>query len=33
MAEEFYEFNIVGAYVGDRTPIFVRELPEFLEQL
>lgn len=23
-AEEFFEFNVVGAYVGDRTPIFVR---------
>ena len=23
-AEEFFEFNVVGAYVGDHTPIFVR---------
>jgi hypothetical protein len=22
-AREFYEFNVVGAYVGDRTPVFV----------
>jgi len=22
-AREWYEFNVVGAYVGDRTPIFV----------
>jgi hypothetical protein len=23
-AEEFYGFNIVGAYVGDHTPAFIR---------
>lgn len=23
-AEEFFEFNVVGAYVGEHTPIFVR---------
>ena len=23
-AEEFFEFNVVGAYVGDHTPIYVR---------
>ena len=23
-AIEFFEFNVVGAYVGDHTPIFVR---------
>lgn len=22
-AEEFFEFNIVGAYVGERTPVFI----------
>ena len=22
-AREFYEFNIVGAWVGDRTPVFI----------
>ena len=25
-AEEFFEFNINGAYVGPRTPIFVRKV-------
>jgi hypothetical protein len=25
-AEEFFEFNIAGAYVGKHTPVFVREL-------
>lgn len=23
-AEEFFEFNVVGAYVGEGTPVFVR---------
>ena len=23
-AEEFFEFNVVGAYVGEHTPIYVR---------
>ncbi len=23
-AEEFFEFNVLGAWVGERTPIFVR---------
>jgi len=23
-AEEFFEFNVVGAYVGEHTPVFVR---------
>jgi hypothetical protein len=22
-AEEFYEFNVVGAYVGENTPLFI----------
>lgn len=25
-AEEFFEFNIVGAYVGEATPIFIETL-------
>lgn len=25
-AEEFFEFNITGAYVGDATPIFIEKL-------
>ena len=24
-AEEFYEYNILGAYMGDMTPIYVNE--------
>lgn len=28
-AEEFFEFNIVGAYVGESTPVFI----ESIEQL
>lgn len=26
-AEEFFEFNVVGAYVGENTPIFLDTLP------
>jgi len=25
-AMEFFEFNVVGAWVGEETPIFVREM-------
>lgn len=25
-AEEFFEFNIIGAWVGDTTPVFIRRL-------
>lgn len=25
-AEEFFEFNVVGAWVGENTPLFVRDL-------
>lgn len=25
-AEEYFEFNIAGAYVGKHTPMFIREL-------
>ncbi len=25
-AMEFFEFNVVGAWVGEQTPIFVREM-------
>jgi hypothetical protein len=25
-AEEYFEFNIVGAYVGDETPVFLEKL-------
>lgn len=27
-AYEFYEFNIVGAWMGDKTPIFVETIEE-----
>ena len=27
-AEEFFEFNIAGAYVGVSTPVYVRSLDE-----
>ena len=26
-AEEFFEFNVVGAFVGENTPIFLDTLP------
>ena len=26
-AEEFFEFNVIGAWVGDATPVFARLLP------
>ena len=26
-AEEFFDFNVVGAYVGENTPIFLYTLP------
>jgi hypothetical protein len=29
-AAEFFEFNIAGAYVGDRTPIFIAQLYSIL---
>jgi hypothetical protein len=28
-AEEFFEFNQIGAWVGDRTPAFCRKLEDF----
>jgi hypothetical protein len=27
-AIEFYEYNIAGAYVGDKTPVFMRKIIE-----
>jgi len=27
-AEEFFEFNVVGAWVGDRTPLFLCRVSE-----
>jgi hypothetical protein len=27
-AEEYFEYNVQGAYVGDDTPIFMEKLPE-----
>tara|TARA_R110000787_G_scaffold9962_1_gene34346 strand:- start:900 stop:1115 length:216 start_codon:yes stop_codon:yes gene_type:complete len=27
-AVEYFEFNVVGAWVGEETPIFVREIDE-----
>jgi hypothetical protein len=29
-AAEFFEFNIAGAYVGDRTPIFIAQIHSIL---
>jgi len=29
-ASEFFEFNIAGAYVGDRTPIFIAQIHSIL---
>jgi len=26
-AEEFFDFNMAGAYVGDKTPFYLEELP------
>ena len=26
-AIEFFEFNVIGAWVGDRTPCFIRRMP------
>jgi hypothetical protein len=31
--EEYFDFNIESAYVGRRTPIYVRELPTDLSEL
>ena len=30
-AEEFYEFNIAGAYVGESTPIVLEDFNDFME--
>jgi hypothetical protein len=30
-AMEYFEYNILGAYVGDQTPIYV-QLPDFSEE-
>lgn len=27
-AEEFFDFNVIGAWVGDRTPLFLYRLDE-----
>jgi hypothetical protein len=27
-AIEYMEYNVVGAYIGENTPIFIRELPK-----
>jgi len=29
----FFEFNVVGAYVGDETPIFIEDLSYFIKDL
>ena len=29
-AEEFFSYNISGAYVGEQTPLYVHRLDEFL---
>ena len=29
-AEEFFDYNIGGAYVGEQTPVYVHRLEEFL---
>lgn len=31
-AEEYFDFNIEGAYVGPRTPIFMRRIEGFPEE-
>jgi|14_taG_2_1085336.scaffolds.fasta_scaffold00395_15 hypothetical protein len=28
MAVEYMEFNVCGAYVGEQTPVFIREVPK-----
>jgi|TARA_R110000751_G_scaffold21474_1_gene61613 hypothetical protein len=28
-AEEWMEYNVVGAWVGETTPMFVHEIPDF----
>jgi hypothetical protein len=25
-AEEFFEFNVIGAYIGEYTPVFVKDM-------
>ena len=30
MAAEYYEFNILGAYVGERTPIFINLVADLI---
>jgi|TARA_R110000824_G_scaffold57822_1_gene157100 hypothetical protein len=27
MAEEYFEYNVIGAYVGETTPVFITRLP------
>jgi len=29
-AAEYYEFNIAGAYVGDRTPMFIAMIDDLM---
>jgi hypothetical protein len=29
-ASEYFEFNIAGAYVGERTPIFIAKIKDIL---
>ena len=31
-AEEYFEYNVQGAYVGEDTPIFMEKLPETNER-
>lgn len=28
-AQEFFDFNIIGAYMGEGTPLFIRTLEEY----
>ena len=28
-AVEYFDFNIIGAYVGERTPIYIKKAPYF----
>lgn len=31
-AEEFFEFNTIGAWVGERTPVFITTLKDFYDR-
>ena len=28
-AVEYFDFNIIGAYVGERTPVYIKKAPYF----